>query len=204
MIDRIARAAILAAELHRGEQRSGAHAEPYIEHPIRVAQRLEWAAGGVITPWATPLCLFEAALLHDVIEENRASAGAVSALVLKTCGYEVLGLVETLTDDPSWSREERALRQAERAAHGHPSAAVIKLADKLDNVMSMRRSELPAGRALRYCDGAELVVEACDRRLAVGTDPWLRRMAVVLVEEFRREVVLTREWAAGRTVSSAE
>ena len=168
MIYRISRAAILAAELHAGQQRSGWHPVPYIEHPIRVAERIRLAAKGAVAVENLPVELFEAALLHDVIEEGEDPAIARRDIV-DTCGIDVLALVEGLTDDPRWPREHRMSEQACRVEYGHsPLLAIVKLADKLDNVVSMRESRLPAARAIRYCDGAAIVGAACWRRIAIG------------------------------------
>lgn len=192
MIGVAARAAILAAELHRGQRRDGTR-EMFIEHPLRVAARIEEAARGAVALEQLPAELFEAALLHDAIEDGPVSA---NARIYRERGARVHRLVAALTDNEHLPRETRHERQAQNVLDADPIVALVKLADKTDNVNSMRYGQLPATRALRYCDGAELVGHACSRRLAFATDvPLLWQVGVRLRAELEREIALTRDWA---------
>lgn len=127
----VVRAAAIAADAHSGQLRD--EGAPYVEHPLRVARILAEEAA-VEDP-----NLLAAAVLHDVLEDAP-DPDAVRARIREEIGQPVLTLVELLTKPPSGrnSREERDRAYLERLRAGPPEAVTIKLADRLDNVRSLR------------------------------------------------------------------
>jgi guanosine-3',5'-bis(diphosphate) 3'-pyrophosphohydrolase len=161
----ITRAALTAAEAHKGQTRKGGQV-PYVNHVIEVAHLVAEAGG-------TPE-MVAAALLHDVVEDSDATAGTVAAAF----GPCVATLVAGLTDAPDWEglpREARKRRQAEHMARAPRAVRRIKIADQTSNVRDVGR--LPAGwdaaEARAYIAGAARVVDACrgaDARLEAAFD----------------------------------
>ncbi len=115
--DLVAAAATIAAEAHARHRR--AEGTPYIVHPLRVA--LTVARRG------EPPELVAAALCHDVLEDAPRFAPGVYRL-----GPAVSDLVEILTED--WDEDYFA-----RIASAGRAAAVVKLADRIDNVRFLHR-----------------------------------------------------------------
>ena len=166
-------AAHFAAVKHRRQRRKNSEADPYINHPIAVAELLARSAG------VTDLRLLEAALLHDTIEDTQTTAQEIEQLF----GQEVLGLVLEVTDDKSLPQPERKRLQVEHAPHLSPSAKLIKLADKICNLRELTAND-PAGwsieRKREYLEWAEKVVAGLR-----GCHPQLERRFDQVLEEKR-------------------
>ena len=115
-----------AAECHADQRRKDSRKTPYINHPIGVARIL--ADHGVEDE--DVLC---AAVLHDVIEDTDGTYEEISQLF----GKRVAGIVAEVTDDRTLTKEERKRRQVETVAKKSPSAKLVKLADKMYNVLDI-------------------------------------------------------------------
>jgi (p)ppGpp synthase/HD superfamily hydrolase len=176
MDDLIARAQAFATQAHAGQARKDAARTPYITHPAEVAARVA-ALGG--SPAAQA-----AAWLHDTIEDCGVTAETLAA----GFGDRVAAIVAELTDTPA-PRLHRKRRQVDTAMAKSPEAALVKLADKTANVVSVRRSP-PVGwspaRQMAYVDWAEAVVS----RLPSLSDDQLAA--------FRAEASLARQTIAAR------
>lgn len=120
----VLRAAVFAAERHRGQVRKGADATPYIYHPIAVAEALA-SEGRVTDPE-----LIAAALLHDTIEDTL----TVHDDLVAAFGERVANVVAELTDDKRLPKAKRKEAQVLHAPRLSPGAKQVKLADKLCNV----------------------------------------------------------------------
>ncbi len=125
-MEREAAALHFAAHWHNGQCRKGRNAEPFLRHPLRVAQHL--LRHDLID--STLIC---AALLHDVLEDSACPPGDIE----REFGPEVLRIVRELTDDKSLLKSLRKQYQVERAELLSPKARLIRLADKIDNVASL-------------------------------------------------------------------
>jgi len=117
-------AARFAAEKHTGHFRKGSRREPYINHPIEVANLI--ANVGLIDDED----IIAAALLHDTVEDCEVLPDEIA----EKFGETVCGYVMEVTDDKSLPKHERKLLQIEHAPHLSYGAKVIKLADKISNV----------------------------------------------------------------------
>ena len=120
-------AACFAARKHAGQFRKGRTREPYINHPLEVAELVAGQAedgdDSVVV----------AALLHDVIED----AGVTREELAARFGEDVAGLVVELTDDGSLPKQVRKELQVRHAAGKSPRAQLISLADKISNVRGL-------------------------------------------------------------------
>lgn len=123
-----------AMAAHRGQTRKGTPI-PYILHPLSAARILLEA--GCAEHVAV------AAVLHDVIEDTRHSAGELAARF----GARVAELVELATEpDKFWSWERRKQHTIERLrATSDEEGLLVTLADKLDNIASIRESLARSG-----------------------------------------------------------
>jgi (p)ppGpp synthase/HD superfamily hydrolase len=114
-----------ATEAHSGQlDKSG---KPYINHPVRVAARLETKAEKIT------------ALLHDVVEDCGVTLDQLTARF----GAEVADAVDALSrrsDETYWESIERVVRAGGLARS-------VKLADLADN-MSDERQGFPGAASL--------------------------------------------------------
>ncbi|WP_319546473.1 bifunctional (p)ppGpp synthetase/guanosine-3',5'-bis(diphosphate) 3'-pyrophosphohydrolase [Ruegeria conchae] len=128
--ERIERAYEFGLQMHEGQFRHSG--EPYFSHPVAVAailteQRLDDAT--IIT-----------ALLHDTIEDTKASYGKVSELF----GDEVAKLVDGVTKLTNLQLSSRETKQAENfrklfmAMSKDLRVILVKLADRLHNMRTIK------------------------------------------------------------------
>ena len=179
--DGFRRAVRFAARGHRDQVRRGS-GDPYIVHPILVARTVE-AAGfdeaAVI-----------AALLHDLIEDTPITLHEIHGEFGAAVAAIVAGCTE-VKHDPNgrpipW--EDRKREHIERlGASARGDAAAVMLADKLDNLRSIR-DDLESGRPVwdQFHAGRDRVlwyyaaiIEVCD-----SGDPRTRPLA----NDCRREL----------------
>jgi len=123
----ISKAIAFAHKAHEGVYRNYT-GEPYVEHVVRVADKV-WLTG------RSDVEMYAAALLHDVIEDTPTKAEDLLA-----AGFtpRTVGLVVTLSRVPDESYEDFILRIMK-----DPDAVTIKIADITDNL-----STLPRGHRL--------------------------------------------------------
>lgn len=123
-LSKILDAASFAAKKHKDQKRKGSDGEPYINHPIEVANLLT-NVGGVNDP-----DMIITALLHDTVED----CGVSFEEIEEKFGTVVADYVRELTDDKSLPKAERKQLQIEHAPHLSHGAKQIKLADKISNI----------------------------------------------------------------------
>ena len=144
--ERLAKAHDFGEEMHEGQFRHSG--EPYFTHPVAVAailteQRLDDAT--IIT-----------ALLHDTIEDTKASYGQVAELF----GDEVAMLVDGVTKLTNLQLSSRETKQAENfrklfmAMSKDLRVILVKLADRLHNMRTIKamRPEKQAQKARETMD----------------------------------------------------
>jgi GTP diphosphokinase / guanosine-3',5'-bis(diphosphate) 3'-diphosphatase len=164
-------AASFAAKKHRYQKRKGDDAEPYVNHPLEVANLL--ATVGKIDDYD----ILIAAVLHDTIEDTETTEEELTGLFGETvCGY-----VLEVTDDKSLPKAERKQKQVEHAPHLSNGAKQIKLGDKISNITDVTNNP-PAGwskeRKIEYVDWGEKVVaglRGVNQRLESYFDETVRR-----------------------------
>ena len=123
-INRLLQAARFAAEKHTGHFRKGSKREPYINHPIEVANLI--ANIGLVDD----VEILMAALLHDTVEDCGATAEEITAKFGETVATYVL----EVSDDKTLPKARRKQLQIEHAPHLSRGARTIKIADKISNV----------------------------------------------------------------------
>ena len=153
----VLKAAQFAALKHRDQRRKDVEASPYINHPISVA-RVIAEVGGVDDPE-----ILVAALLHDTLEDTDTSSEELD----EEFGERVRKLVEEVTDDKGLPKGARKERQIDHAANISQGAVLIKLGDKISNVLDVTNSP-PTNWSLErrkdYLDWAEAVINNCSER----------------------------------------
>ncbi|QCL95500.1 HD domain-containing protein [Agrobacterium tumefaciens] len=127
------RAKIFAANAHGSiDQRRKYTGEPYIVHPIAVAELVR------SVPHTEDM--IAAALLHDVVEDTPITVEEIR----DEFGRNVAELVDWLTDKSTPSDGNRAARKRKdtlRLAKAPPAAKTIKLADLIDNTLTISKHD---------------------------------------------------------------
>lgn len=150
-LSKLLQAASFAAKKHRYQKRKGDDAEPYVNHPLEVANLL--ANVGKIADFD----ILIAAVLHDTVEDTETTAEELTA----NFGPTVCGYVLEVTDDKSLPKQARKQKQIEHAPQLSAGAKQIKLGDKISNIADVTNNP-PAGwskeRKIEYIDWGEKVV----------------------------------------------
>ncbi len=144
-------AASYAARQHTGQTRKGERSEPYINHPLQVANLI--ADIGRVED----IDILIAAILHDTIEDTATTPEDITRMF----GERVTGFVLEVTDDKSLPKAERKRLQIEHSPHLSHEAKHIKLADKISNITDITNSppsDWDTQRRLEYIVWAENVV----------------------------------------------
>lgn len=150
MSDLILRAERFARERHSGQFRKGTAKEPYavhLEEVVSLVKRWYGSKEAIVAAW-----------LHDTVEDCPPTTLEELACQF---GGKIAGYVEELTDNKLLPKQERKTLQILNANKKTPEAALIKLADKSSNILSIANSP-PIGwslqRRLDYIEWAKAVV----------------------------------------------
>jgi GTP pyrophosphokinase len=156
----IERAYVVAELRHRGQRRRSG--EPYITHPLAVAQIL--ADLGMTPP------VLAAALLHDTVEDTDLTIDALRA----DFGEEIAALVDGVTklDQVKYGEasEAETVRKMVVAMARDIRVLVIKLADRLHNMRTMRA--LPPDKQNRKARETLEIYAPLAHRLGMNTLKW--------------------------------
>ena len=148
------RALNFSAQKHRTQRRKDSEKSPYINHPIAVAHLL--ATVGEVFDSAT----LTAALLHDTIEDTETTREELD----ETFGVEIRELVDEVTDDKEYGKQDRKKLQIEHAPYLSRKAKLIKLADlscNLADVIDNPPAVWPHERRCDYLAWTEKVIAGC-------------------------------------------
>ncbi|MDT4937847.1 MAG: diphosphokinase / guanosine-3,5-bis(diphosphate) 3-diphosphatase [Pseudonocardiales bacterium] len=150
----------LAEERHRGQQRKSG--DPYITHPLAVATILAELGMDTIT--------LVAALLHDTVEDTGLTTDEIGV----EFGIEVAHLVGGVTklDRVKYGEaaEAETIRKMIVAMARDPRVLVIKLADRLHNMRTLRF--LPPAKQERKARETLEVLAPLAHRLGMNTVKW--------------------------------
>lgn len=151
-----------AAERHRVQARKDGET-PYVNHLIDVVELL--ARVGRVRERDVLL----AAILHDTVEDTGTKPEELAA----DFGARVAEIVVEVSDDKSLAKEVRKQKQIDHAHSLSREAKLVKLADKISNVVDV--VERPAHdwsleRRTQYFDWALAVVNEMR-----GTNDWLEK-----------------------------
>ena len=150
-LSKLLEAASFAAVRHTGHHRKGNNQEPYINHPLEVANLLA-NVGGV-----DDIDVLIAAILHDTVED----VGVTRDEIVERFGERVAGIVMEVTDDKSLPKAERKRLQVEHAPHLSPEAKLVKLGDKISNIRDVTNKppkDWDTQRRKEYVQWGEAVV----------------------------------------------
>src|SRR6185312_2740733 len=142
----------IAENMHRGQMRKSG--EPYITHPLAVAQ--------ICAELGMDTTTLVAALLHDTVEDTSYTLEALHG----DFGPEVTHLVDGVTkfDKAFYGKvaEAETIRKMIVAAGKDVRVLVIKLADRLHNMRTLD-ARSPASRARIATATLDVLVPLCDR-----------------------------------------
>lgn len=149
-----------ATDKHSKQTRSGG--EPYIGHPVRVAQTIEKYKQSQNLD-----ALIAAAYLHDTIEDTDTTHEDLEKLF----GGLVASLVKELTSDKEKIKSQgKSQYLANKMAHEMTSwALVIKLADRLDNVQDIATAKDAKWRARYKAETSHILDYIEKNRVLSGT-----------------------------------
>ncbi|MDQ2956684.1 MAG: bifunctional (p)ppGpp synthetase/guanosine-3',5'-bis(diphosphate) 3'-pyrophosphohydrolase [Actinomycetota bacterium] len=150
----------VAEERHRGQLRKSG--DPYITHPLAVAT--------ILAELGMDTTTLVAALLHDTVEDT----GMTTAELARDFGNEVAHLVEGVTklDRVKYGEaaEAETIRKMIVAMARDPRVLVIKLADRLHNMRTLRF--LPPAKQERKARETLEVLAPLAHRLGMNTIKW--------------------------------
>ena len=142
----ITRAFSMATKAHRGQFKKGNIFEPYINHPLRVALILTDEIH------IYDLDLICAALLHDILEKDPLANDSLLGNRLRLqFGERVYNIVHALSK-PKIKNDDKHRILGEyfhNIAKGSEDVRYIKLADRLDNVRTLKNAP-QRNKILRY------------------------------------------------------
>ena len=142
----------IAENMHRGQMRKSG--EPYITHPLAVAQ--------ICAELGMDTTTLVAALLHDTVEDTSYTLEALHG----DFGPEVTHLVDGVTkfDKAFYGKvaEAETIRKMIVAAGKDVRVLIIKLADRLHNMRTLD-ARSPASRARIATATLDVLVPLCDR-----------------------------------------
>ncbi|MBU3693536.1 MAG: bifunctional (p)ppGpp synthetase/guanosine-3',5'-bis(diphosphate) 3'-pyrophosphohydrolase [Rhodocyclaceae bacterium] len=147
-----------AREAHRGQYR--ASGEPYVTHPVAVAE--------LLTQWHLDAHALSAALLHDVVEDTGVDIGEIGARF----GDKVAHLVEGVSKLDRMHFASREQAQAENfrkmllAMSRDVRVILIKLADRLHNMRTL--GAVKAEKARRVASETLEIYAPIARRLGLA------------------------------------
>ncbi|SOD74261.1 GTP pyrophosphokinase [Jatrophihabitans sp. GAS493] len=150
----------LAEERHRGQLRKSG--DPYITHPLAVAT--------ILAELGMDTTTLVAALLHDTVEDTRTSLAEITTQF----GADVAHLVDGVTklDKVKFgdAAEAETIRKMIVAMARDPRVLVIKLADRLHNMRTLRF--LPPAKQERKARETLEVLAPLAHRLGMNTVKW--------------------------------
>jgi (p)ppGpp synthase/HD superfamily hydrolase len=116
-----------ADDAHSGQFRKGSRV-PYLIHPLNVAR--------ILLDHGCSDELAVAALLHDTVEDTEVTVEEIRTIF----GDPVARLVEFATEpDHLWTWEKRKEHTLRLLGSGETQALLLSVADKLDNIRSIRQ-----------------------------------------------------------------
>jgi len=125
-----------AARAHRGQYRKGTKI-PYIVHPLGVAK--------ILIEYGCPEHAVIAGILHDTVEDTPVTLDEIK----RTFGWDIADLVEAASEPgktDTWENRKNHTIGMLKTLSGE--AAILVLADKLDNIRAIREDYERHGESL--------------------------------------------------------
>lgn len=149
---------------HKNQVRKNINKDPYVVHVIGVAKH-------VIESGINTLDILNACILHDTIEDTQTTEEELR----HHFGDIATNYVLEVTDDKSLSKSKRKALQIEHSLHMSDGAKVVKLADKLYNLIDLRDNPVPFW----------------SHEYIIGTVVWMKVIANNLVTNVQDKTLLT-------------
>jgi len=129
-VEIIERAYVYTARVHLGQMRLSG--EPYLSHPLEVA--------GILSEMRLDAESIAAGLLHDVIEDTKATAEEIDDIFGPEITHIVSGVTKLskLTFDSKQARQAESIRKMLLAMADDIRVILIKLADRLHNMRTLQ------------------------------------------------------------------
>ncbi len=129
-VDVIERAYVYSARVHLGQMRLSG--EPYLSHPLEVA--------GILSELRLDAESIAAGLLHDVIEDTKATAEEIEDMFGSEVTHIVSGVTKLskLTFGSKQARQAESIRKMLLAMADDIRVILIKLADRLHNMKTLQ------------------------------------------------------------------
>ena len=130
-LDILDRAYIYSARVHEGQVRLSG--EPYLSHPLEVA--------GILADMKLDVVSIAAGLLHDVIEDTRATPEEISEMFGQEISHIVSGVTKLSKlpfSDSQAARQAESIRKMFLAMADDIRVILIKLADRLHNMRTLQ------------------------------------------------------------------
>ena len=129
-LDLVERAYIYSARIHEGQVRLSG--EPYLSHPLEVA--------GLLTELQLGPVSVAAGLLHDTLEDTRATMADLTRLFGEPVGHTVEGVTKLsrLAFRSSEARQAESIRKMILAMADDIRVILIKLCDRLHNMRTLQ------------------------------------------------------------------
>ena len=129
-VDLVERAYVYSARVHQGQMRLSG--EPYLTHPLEVA--------GILTDMRLDPESVAAGLLHDVVEDTKATPEQVEEMFGKEVRHIVAGVTKlsTLPFGSKQDRQAESIRKMLLAMADDIRVILIKLADRLHNMRTLQ------------------------------------------------------------------
>ncbi|WP_037365169.1 RelA/SpoT family protein [Amycolatopsis orientalis] len=159
-LGQLQRAYDVAEELHRDQRRKSG--DPYITHPLAVAT--------ILAELGMDTTTLVAALLHDTVEDTGYSLDQLKADFGDKVGELVDGVTKLDKVKLGTSAEAETIRKMVIAMAKDPRVLVIKLADRLHNMRTMRF--LPPEKQARKARETLEVLAPLAHRLGMATVKW--------------------------------
>ena len=191
------RAYVFATKAHGNQKR--ASGDPYYSHPIEVA--------GILAGLKLDTASIVTALLHDTLEDTLATHDEIEKLF----GAEIATLVEGVTKLSQLSYTSEQSKQAENfrklllAMSNDIRVLLVKLADRLHNMRTLKFIESPEKRARIAQETMDIYAPLAGRIGMQGILDELQDLAFAELNPDGRESVITRrDFLRQRTGESVE
>jgi GTP pyrophosphokinase len=182
--DLLNRAYVYSMKAHGAQKR--ASGDPYFSHPLEVA--------GILTGMKLDAASIATALLHDVVEDTKATLEDIEGVF----GAKIAGLVDGVTKLSRLELQGESSRQAENfrkllvAMSNDIRVLLVKLADRLHNMRTLRHIESADKRRRIALETMEIYAPLAER---IGIQAWkeeLEDLAFAEINPDARASVLAR------------